>query len=163
MTGNSCVLTAYLPTCAASCLVAAVRRCKGGDGRGERGRCGRLFEATKIATTDDKMLVETVLNNTVWTSADAERISLLLNRPAMCGSALNGAHQHHLLVHLVNLIVHLEQLEFDDVTNTEALMEGQVALATTQLHLNSSFPLRLVRLPNGMLCVVVSVERSACV
>ena len=33
-----CVLTAYLPTCAASCLVAAVRRCKGGDGRGERGR-----------------------------------------------------------------------------------------------------------------------------
>ena len=109
------------------------------------------------------MLVETVLNNTGWTSADAERIILLLNRPAMCGLSLNGGHQHHLLVHLVNLIVHLEQLEFDDVTNTEALMEGQVALATTQLHLNSSFPLRLVRLPHGMLCVVVSVERSACV
>ena len=40
---------------------------------------------------------------------------------------------------------------------------GQVALATTQLHLNSSFPLRLARLPNGMLCVVMWVERSACV
>ena len=60
-----CVLTAYLPTCAASCLVAAVHRCKGGDGRGERGRCGRVFEATKIATTDDKMLVETVLISTI--------------------------------------------------------------------------------------------------
>ena len=40
---------------------------------------------------------------------------------------------------------------------------GQVALATTQLHLNPSFFLRLPRLPNGMLCVVVCVERSACV
>ena len=40
---------------------------------------------------------------------------------------------------------------------------GQVALATTQLHLNSSFPLRLLRLPDSMLCVVVCVERSACV
>jgi len=60
-----CVLTAYLPSCAASCLVAAVHRCKGGDGRGERGRCGRLFKATKIATTDDKMLVETVLISTI--------------------------------------------------------------------------------------------------
>jgi len=40
---------------------------------------------------------------------------------------------------------------------------GQVALAATQLHLNSSFPLRLLRLPNSMLCVVVCVERSACV
>ena len=40
---------------------------------------------------------------------------------------------------------------------------GQVALAATQLHLNSSFPLRLLRLPNSMLCVVVWVERSACV
>ena len=38
---------------------------------------------------------------------------------------------------------------------------GQVALATTQLHLNSSFLLRLARLPNGMLCVVMWVERSA--
>ena len=81
-----CVLAAYLPTCAASCLVAAVRRCKGGDGGGERGRCGRLFEVTEIATTGDKMLMEMALNNTGWTSADAERISLLLNRPAMCGS-----------------------------------------------------------------------------
>ena len=34
-----------------------------------------------------------------------------------------GAHQHHLLVHLVLLVVHLDQVEFGDVTNTEALME----------------------------------------
>ena len=40
---------------------------------------------------------------------------------------------------------------------------GLVALAAALLHLKSAFPLRLVRLPNGMLCVVVCVERSACV
>ena len=34
-----------------------------------------------------------------------------------------GAHQHHLLVHLVLLVVHLDELQFGDVTNTEALME----------------------------------------
>ena len=34
-----------------------------------------------------------------------------------------GAYQHHLLVHLVLLVVHLDQVEFGDVTNTEALME----------------------------------------
>ena len=34
-----------------------------------------------------------------------------------------SAHQHHLLVHLVLLAVHLDQVEFGDVTNTEALME----------------------------------------
>ena len=45
-------------------MVAAVRRCKGGDGRGERGRCERLFEVTEIATTDDKMLMDEMLNNT---------------------------------------------------------------------------------------------------
>ena len=41
-----CVLTVCLLTRASICLVVAVRRCKGGDGRGERGRCGRLFEVT---------------------------------------------------------------------------------------------------------------------
>jgi len=59
-----CVLTVYLPTRAGCCLVATVRRCKGGDGRGERGRCGRLFEVTEIARTDDKMLMDEMLNNT---------------------------------------------------------------------------------------------------
>jgi hypothetical protein len=34
---------------------------------------------------------------------------------------LAGAHQHHLLVHLVNLVVHLDQVEFGDLTNMEAL------------------------------------------
>ncbi len=46
-----CVLTVCLLTRTGSCLVAAVRRCKGGDGRGERGRARRLFEVTEIATT----------------------------------------------------------------------------------------------------------------
>ena len=55
-------LTVFCP-CAGSCLVAAVRRCKGGDGRGERGRCGCLF-VTEIARTDDKMLMDEMLNNT---------------------------------------------------------------------------------------------------
>ena len=45
-------------------MVAAVRRCKGGDGRGERGWCERLFEVTEIARTDDKMLMDEMLNNT---------------------------------------------------------------------------------------------------
>ena len=53
-----------LPTRAGCCLVAAVRRCKGGDGRGERGWCERLFEVTEIARTDDKMLMDEMLNNT---------------------------------------------------------------------------------------------------
>ena len=36
------------------------------------------------------MLLKEVLNNTGWTSADAERIFLLWIRPAMCGSAFIG-------------------------------------------------------------------------
>ena len=40
-------------------------------------RGGRLFEVTEIATTGDKMLMEEVLSNTGWTSADAEQILLL--------------------------------------------------------------------------------------
>ena len=64
--GLLCILTVYLPTHTGSCLVAAVRRCKGGDGRGERGRARHLFEVTEIATTDDKMLMEEMLNNTTW-------------------------------------------------------------------------------------------------
>ena len=41
------------------------------------------------------MLMEEALNNTGWTSADAERIFLLQIRPAMCGSAFTGAYRHH--------------------------------------------------------------------
>ena len=41
-------------------------------------------------------------------SADLERINLLWIRPAMCGSAFTGAHQHHHLEHLVHLVVSLE-------------------------------------------------------
>jgi len=63
-----CVLTVFLLTRTGSCLVAAVRRCKGGDGRGEKGRGGRLFELTEIATTDDKMLMEEMLNDNSWCS-----------------------------------------------------------------------------------------------
>ena len=82
-----CVLTVCLPTRAGSCLVAAVRRCKGGDGRGERGRGGRLFEVTEIATTDDKMPIEEVLSNTAWTSTGAMQTDLLLNCLVVCDSA----------------------------------------------------------------------------
>ena len=35
---------------------------------GERGRGGRLFDVTEIATTDDKMPREEVLNNIAWCS-----------------------------------------------------------------------------------------------
>ena len=79
----------------------------GTDG-GQRGRGGRLCEATKIVTMEDKILMAEALNNTGWTSAYAERISLLWNRPAMCGSAFTGAYRHHHLDHLVHLVVSLE-------------------------------------------------------
>ena len=42
------------------------------------------YSAEFFATTEDKNLMKKALNNTSWTSADAERIGLLLNRPAMC-------------------------------------------------------------------------------
>ena len=68
------------------------------------------------------MLLKEVLNNTGWTSADAERIGLLQTRPAVCGSAFTGAHRHHHLDHLVHLVVLLEQADFGDATSMEELM-----------------------------------------
>ena len=67
------------------------------------------------------MLMAEALNNTGWTSADAERIGLLRIRPAMCGSAFTGAHRHHHLDHLVHLVVPLEQVDFGDATGMEEL------------------------------------------
>ena len=67
------------------------------------------------------MLLKEVLNNTGWTSADAERIGLLQTRPAMCGSAFTGAHRHHHLDHLVHLVVLLEQVDCGDATSMEEL------------------------------------------
>ena len=81
-----CVLTVFLLTRVGSCSVAAARRCKGGDGRGERGRGGRLLESTTIATTDDKMLMEEAFRNTGWSSAGVIQTLLLLNHPALYGS-----------------------------------------------------------------------------
>ena len=46
-------------------------------------RVGRLCEAIETTTTDDKMLMEEVLINTGWTSAETEQTCMLLNRPAM--------------------------------------------------------------------------------
>ena len=34
---------------------------------------------------------------------------------------LAGAHQHHLLVHLVHLVVHLDQVEFGEAAGMEEL------------------------------------------
>ena len=67
------------------CWVSAGAR--GGDRGGERGRGGRLFEVTEIATTDDKMLMEEMLNNITWTSTGARHTDLLLNFLAVCDSA----------------------------------------------------------------------------
>ena len=72
---------------AGSCLVAAVHRCKGGDGRVEQGRGGRVFEVTDIATTDDKMLMEEMLNNITWTSTGAGQTDIFLNFLAVRDSA----------------------------------------------------------------------------
>ena len=67
------------------------------------------------------MLLKEVLNNTGWTSADAERINLLQTRPAVCGSAFTGAHRHHHLDHLAHLVVPLEQVDCGDATSMEEL------------------------------------------
>ena len=75
----------------------------------------RCIETT---TMEDKMLMEEALNNTGWTSADAERIFLLQIRPAMCGSGFTGAHRHHHLEHLVHLVVLVAQVENDALNNT---------------------------------------------
>ena len=67
------------------------------------------------------MLMAEALNNTGWTSAYAERVSLLCNSPTMCGSVFTGAHRHHQLDHLVHLVVHLDQVEFGDTAGMKAL------------------------------------------
>ena len=85
------------------------------------------------------MLMEEVLNNTGWTSADAERIFLLRIRPAMCGSAFTGAHRHHHLDLLVHLVVLVAQVENGTLTNIERYRGGQVALATILLLPTSPF------------------------
>ena len=57
---------------------------KGEERVGERGYRGRPFEVIEIATTEDKMLKEKVLDNIGWTFTWATQMRLLLNRPAMC-------------------------------------------------------------------------------
>jgi len=102
-------------------VILAVRRWKCGDGESKQGRDGRLLEATDIATTDDKMPTEEVLNNTGWTSAGAGRVCMLRSRPAVCRLAFTGAHQHHHLDHLIIIVTPLEQVDFCDATGMEAL------------------------------------------
>ena len=81
-----CGSVVRLQPAAARCVVAVVRRARGGDRRGARGRGGRLLEITEIATMEDKMLTKEVLINTGWTSAESEQTRMLLNRPAICDS-----------------------------------------------------------------------------
>ena len=97
---------------------------QGAETGGERGSGGRLLEVTEIATTDDKMPREEVLNNTGWTSADAERVCMLWSRPAVCRLAFTGAHQHHHLDHLIILVAPLELSGFGDAAGMEALPRG---------------------------------------
>ena len=84
-------------------------------------RGGRLREAIETTTMEDKMLMQEVLSNTGWTSAEAKRVDLLWSRPAMCGSAFTGAHRHHHLDLLVHLVVLVAQVENDTLNNTAML------------------------------------------
>ena len=52
------------------------------------------------------MLMEEVLGNTCWTSADAERACMLRGRPAICGSAFTGAISTIMLIILPILSRH---------------------------------------------------------
>ena len=85
------------------------------------------------------MLMEEVLSNTGWTSADVEWVCMLRSRPAICGSAFTGAHRHHHLDLLVHLVVLVAQVENDTLTNIERYRGGQVALATILLLPTSPF------------------------
>jgi hypothetical protein len=76
-----------VPLCECALCLRMARRCKGGDGRREQGRGGRLFEVTDIATTDDKMLMEEMLNSITWTSTGAGQTDIFLNFLAVCDSA----------------------------------------------------------------------------
>ena len=71
---------------AARCVVLAVRRTRGGDRRGARGRGGRLFELIEIATSEDKMLKEKELNNIGCTYRGDFQTDLLASYPAVCDS-----------------------------------------------------------------------------
>ena len=75
-----------MPLCECALCLRMARRCKGGDGRREQGRGGRLFEVTDIATTDDKMLMEEMLNSITWTSTGAGQTDIFLNFLAVCDS-----------------------------------------------------------------------------
>ena len=96
------------------------------------------------------MLMEEVLNNTGWTSADAERIFLLRIRPAMRRSAFTGAHRHHHLDHLAHLVVPLDQVDFGDATGMEELtVEDRwllPPLCVFQLHRQARFDVCFRRL-----------------
>ena len=104
-------------------------------------------------TMEDKILMAEALNNTGWTSADAEQIGLLRIRPVMCGSAFTGAHRHHHLDHLVHLVVPLEQVDFGDATGMEELTAEDrwllLPLCFSQLHrqlrFDASFRRHVVR------------------
>ena len=85
------------------------------------------------------MLMEEVLSNTGWTSADAKWVYMLRSRPAICGSAFTGAHRHHHLDLLVHLVVLVAQVENDTLANIECYTGGQVALATILLLPTSPF------------------------
>ena len=76
-----------------SCHVLAARRLGGGSS-GDKGSCdGRLFEATEIATMDDNMLMEKLLDNsgrpsTAVIQTDAWEMSLpMYGSTARCSSA----------------------------------------------------------------------------
>ena len=104
---------------------------------------------SRPSTMEDKMLLKGVLSNTGWTSADAERIGLLQNRPAMCRSAFTGALRHHHLDHLVHLVVLLEQADFGDAPGMEELTAKDrwllPPLCFFQLHRQVRFDVAFIR------------------
>jgi hypothetical protein len=75
---------------------------------------------------------------------------------------LTGAHRHHNLGILVHLVVHLDQLEFDDATDMDASRRRIGGSchhpAPSQLHLKC---LLLMRFSADMLRVCAGVEKVA--
>ena len=113
-----CVLTAYLPVCAAvfGCGCSQVQ------GRGRAGRASSLWASFRGHRDRDDGRQDADGGGAEQHRLDfcgCGRVCILRNRPGICG-AFTGAHRHHHLDLLVHLVV-LAQVENDTLDNMVTL------------------------------------------
>ena len=145
--------------CATRCVVAAVRRARGGGGEREQHRGGRFSTAWRLMARRTCRRWRRCLSAPSEVQPKIRKMRTLEMQPLMCRLTwLVLISTIYLSILSILSSISISWSSTSSPTR-RCSWRGQVALATTQLHINSSFPLRLVRLPNGTLCV----ERSACV